>query len=90
MKLGTVAIDGTKIKANASEHKAMTSKRMLERTDEYAKAIREWLDRSDREDDEDDHRLGADKRGDEPPEHLRKERLPTIRRRTSPTRTARS
>ena len=46
----------------------------------YAKAIREWLDRSDREDDEDDHRLGADKRGDELPEHLRtkQERLEKI------------
>ena len=71
VKLGTVAIDGTKIKANASKRKAMTHKRMLERKDEYEKAVRDWLDRSDREDDEDDHRLGANKRGDELPEHLR-------------------
>ncbi len=71
VKLGTVAIDGTKIKANASKHKAMSHKRMLERKDEYTKAIKEWFDRADREDDDDDRRLGADKRGDELPDHLR-------------------
>lgn len=70
VKLGTVAIDGTKIKANASKHKAMSHKRMLERRDEYTAAINEWLARSEREDDEDDKRLGEDKRGDELPEHL--------------------
>lgn len=66
-----MAIDGTKIKANASKHKAMSHKRMLERKDEYTKAIKEWFDRADREDDDDDRRLGADKRGDELPDHLR-------------------
>lgn len=71
VKLGTVSIDGTKIKANASKHKAMSHKRMLERKDEYTKAIQEWFDRSDREDDEDDRHFGQDKRGDELPEHLR-------------------
>ena len=30
MKLGHVALDGTKIKANASKHKAMSYKRMKE------------------------------------------------------------
>lgn len=71
VKLGTVSVDGTKIKANASKHKAMSHKRMLERKDEYTKAIQEWFERSDREDDEDDRRFGADHRGDELPEHLR-------------------
>jgi transposase len=71
VKLGTVSIDGTKIKANASKHKAMSHKRMLEKKDEYTKAINEWFDRSDREDDDDDRRFGQEKRGDELPDHLR-------------------
>jgi len=71
VKLGTVSIDGTKMKANASKHKAMSHKRMLERKDEYTKAIQDWFDRADREDDEEDRRLGQDQRGDELPEHLR-------------------
>lgn len=65
VKLGTVSIDGTKIKGGASKYKAMSHKRMVERQDEYTKAIEDWFDRSDREDDEDDTRLGKDSRGGE-------------------------
>lgn len=70
VKMGTVAIDGTKIKANASQHKAMSYKRMLERKGEFEKQIAEWFERSESEDDEDDKRHGPDKRGDELPAHL--------------------
>jgi len=80
VRLGIVAIDGTRIKANASKHKAMSAKRMKEKRDELSRQIEEWLDRSDREDDEDDKRFGATRRGDEMPEHLasKKKRLEKI------------
>lgn len=71
LKLGTVSIDGTKMKANASKHKAMSHKRMVERKAEYTAAIEEWLRNADREDDDDDRRFGDNVRGDELPEHLR-------------------
>lgn len=71
VKLGTVSIDGTKLKANASKHKAMSHKRMVERKAEYVAAIDEWLRDADREDDDDDRRFGDSVRGDELPEHLR-------------------
>jgi transposase len=71
LKLGTVSIDGTKMKANASKHKAMSHKRMVERKAEYTAAIEEWLRNADREDDDEDRRFGENVRGDELPEHLR-------------------
>jgi transposase len=70
VKLGTVAIDGSRIKASASKHKAMSAKRMKEKRDELTRQVEEWLNRSDREDDDDDKRFGAGRRGDEMPEHL--------------------
>ena len=70
VKLGTVAIDGSRIKANASKHKAMSAKRMREKRDDLSRQVQEWLDRSDREDDDEDKRYGASRRGDEMPEHL--------------------
>lgn len=46
VKLGTVAIDGTKVKANASRHKAMSYKRMLEREAKLRAQIDELLERA--------------------------------------------
>ena len=79
-KLGTVAVDGTRIKGNASKHKAMSAKRMKEKRDEFSRQVDEWLKRSDREDDDEDQLYGADRRGDEMPEHLatKKKRLENI------------
>lgn len=70
VKLGAVAIDGTKVKASASKHKAMSHKRMLERKDEYTRVIKEWFKRSDAEDQADDRKYGKDRHGDELPAHL--------------------
>jgi transposase len=46
VKLGTIAIDGTKIKANASRHKAMTWKRMLQAEAELKEQIAALLERA--------------------------------------------
>lgn len=43
VKLGPVALDGTKVKANASKHKAMSYERMLESEAEVEKEVEELL-----------------------------------------------
>lgn len=70
VKLGHVAIDGTKIKANASKHKAMSYARMQEEEKRLKKEIAELLRESKRTDESEDRRYGAQKRGDELPEEL--------------------
>ena len=78
VKLGHVALDGTKVKANASKHKAMSYQRMKEKE---AQLAAELLRRAQAADDEEDRRYGKDKRGDELPEELafREGRLEKIR-----------
>jgi len=82
VRLGHVALDGTKIKANASKHKAMSYGRMKQREKELRREVRAMLERAEREDREEDDRFGPDRRGDELPEHLRTKqgRLEAIRR----------
>ena len=77
VKLGQVALDGTKVRANASKHKAMSYGRMKEKEAQVA----ELLQRAGEVDDEEDRRYGKDKRGDELPEELafRESRLRKIR-----------
>lgn len=70
-KLGRVAIDGTKLKANASRHKAMSYGRMAEREAALAAEVRAILDEADAVDTAEDARYG-DARGDELPEELRR------------------
>ena len=81
VKLGHVALDGTKVRANASKHKAMSYKRMKEKEAQLAAEVAELLRRAQEADDEEDHRYGKDKRGDELPEELafREGRLRKIR-----------
>lgn len=69
-KLGHVALDGTKVQANASKHAAMSYKRMKEAEPELAKQVEEWLTAAQQGDDADDAAHGKDKRGDELPDHL--------------------
>ena len=70
VKLGHVALDGTKVRANASRHKAMSYKRMKEKEVQLAAEVAELLRRAQEVDDEEDRRYGQDKRGDELPEKL--------------------
>ena len=81
VKLGHVALDGTKVKANASRNKAMSYGRMRERQAQLESEVAELLRRAEEVDEEEDRRYGRDKRGDELPEELafRESRLRRIR-----------
>lgn len=81
VKLGHVALDGTKVKANASKHKAMSYGRMRKRERELKRQVKELLKRAEEVDDEEDRRYGKGRRGDELPEELRfrERRLEKIR-----------
>jgi transposase len=68
VRLGHVAMDGTKLKANASRHKAMSYKRMVEEEPRLAAEVRDWLDRAAAADAAEDANHGADRRGDETPD----------------------
>ena len=67
VKLGHVALDGTKLAANASKHKALSYGRMARAEAELAAAVAGWLARAEREDAADDAEHGVDQRGDELP-----------------------
>lgn len=81
VKLGHVALDGTKVKANASKHKAMSYERMCQKEAEYAQQVEELLVRAQRTDEAEDVEYGKERRGDELPEELRfrQNRLKKIR-----------
>src|SRR6266403_170413 len=68
VKLGHVALDGTKIKANASKHKAMSYKRMKQREAELKAEVARMLAAAEAADCEEDETFGKDKRGDEMPD----------------------
>ncbi len=67
VKLGHVALDGTKIKANASKHKAMSYERMKKREAELAAEVERWLKAAEAADAEED-KLYGDRRGDGMPD----------------------
>jgi transposase len=66
-KLGHVALDGTKIKANASKHKAMSYGRMHEAEAKLRAEVKAWFARAEAADAEEDQAHGAE-RGDELPD----------------------
>ncbi len=80
LKIGRVALDGTKVKANASKHKAMSWKRMGETERRLRREAREILAEAERVDELEDARWG-ERRGDELPAELarRESRLERIR-----------
>jgi transposase len=71
VKLGRVSLDGTKVKANASKHKAMSYGRAKERQQQLRQEVRELLAQAAAADEEEDRRHG-NRRGDELPEELRR------------------
>jgi len=71
VKLGHVALDGTKVKANASKHKAMSYDRMSKRLDELRTEVKELLKRAEAADEAEDKKYGKGMRGDEIPKELR-------------------
>jgi transposase len=77
--LGSLALDGTKLRANASRHKAMSYERMVTKERQLDAEIAEiqanvdaLLSDAERVDAEEDERFGRDRRGDELPEELRR------------------
>ena len=81
VKLGRVAIDGTKVQANASKHKAMSYERMGEMEARLEKEIAALLEQAEREDSEEDARFGVGQREQDLPAELRRrsDRLERIR-----------
>src|SRR5438067_789892 len=81
VKLGRVAVDGTKIKANASKHKAMSYGRMRTQEAALEQEVRSLLRQAEAADQQDDRRYGPSRRGDELPAELarRESRLQKIR-----------
>jgi len=65
LKMGHVALDGTKIQANASKHKAMSHERIMKAEKELGSEIQKLLEEAERVDHQEDERYGKDKRGDE-------------------------
>jgi len=81
VKLGHVALDGTKIKANASKHKAMSYERMKKREPELQAEVDGWLKAAEAADAAEDAAFGVDRRGDEMPDWVadKQARLAKIR-----------
>ena len=79
-RIGTLSIDGTKVRANASKRKAMSYGRMVKEEKRLAAEIKALVGRAGAVDEEEDERYGVDVRGDELPEELkrREDRLKAI------------
>ena len=76
-RLGHVSLDGSKVRANASKHKAMSYERLLEREAKLGEAIRAWFEQAERADQAEDDEHGSDDDGFSLPEELKE----TMRRR---------
>src|ERR1700676_5324218 len=81
MKVGRVALDGTKVKANASKHKAMSYDRMLEKEKALKAEVKQLLLQAEEADAEEDVRYGKSRTGDDLPAELerRESRIRKIR-----------
>jgi len=81
VRLGHVALDGTKIRANASKHKAMSYRRMQETEPALAAEVARWLTEAETTDTREDGEHGRARRGDELPAWVanKQERLAKIR-----------
>lgn len=81
LKLGRVALDGTKMKANAGKHKAMSYGRMKQTEQQLEAEVKQILAEAEAVDAQEDARYRAGQRGDELPEELqrRQTRLEKIR-----------
>ena len=80
-RLGRVALDGSKVKANASKHKAMSYGRMQEKQQQLRDEVHQLLAQAEAADTAEDAEYGSDRRGDELPAELqrRESRLKRIR-----------
>jgi transposase len=81
VKLGHVALDGTKMKANASKHKAMSYGRMKKEAPRLAAEVKQWFKQAEAIDRSENKKFGADRRGDELPDWVanRQKRIEKMR-----------
>ena len=81
VKLGRVALDGTKLRASASRHKAMSYDRLGPRIEEYEAQVKDLLAEAEATDQAEDDAFGEDRRGDEIADELsrRETRLQKMR-----------
>lgn len=81
VKLGHVSFDGTKVKASASKHKAMSYGRMLEKEAQLEEEVERLLKEAESQDEKDDAQYGRGTSGNEVPDELKlkQKRLETIR-----------
>lgn len=81
VKLGHVALDGTKLKANAGKHKAMSYQRMKEQEQQFQQKVADLLRAAEDADAAEDKLYGKNKHGDELPAELKRaeSRLARIR-----------
>ena len=70
VKLGRVALDGTKLRASASRHKAMSYDRLTGRIPQVEAEVAAMLAEAEAVDAAEDDEFGADRRGDELPAEL--------------------
>jgi transposase len=74
-RVGRVALDSSKIKANASKHKAMSYGRMREKQRQLREEVTQLLDRAESADAAEDAEYGSDRRGDELPAELQRREI---------------
>lgn len=81
LQFGHVAVDGAKLKANASRHKAMSYGRMKTTEPALATQVDAWLERAQESDAAEDQAHAACRRGDDMPDWMadKLRRLETIR-----------
>lgn len=72
VKLGMVALDGTKVKAHASKHKAMSYGRIKEQEQKLTQEIEALLERARVTDAQEDTQWGADRGEEELPKELQR------------------
>jgi transposase len=87
VRMGHVALDGTKMRANASRHKAMSYGRMKKAEAELERQVAEWFENAEAIDQYEDEQYGKDRRGDELPDWVadKQKRLEKIRQAASRT-----
>lgn len=81
VRMGHVALDGTKMRANASKRKAMSYGRMKKAAEDLERQVSEWLDKAEAIDRMEDELYGSDRSGDELPDWVanKQKRLEKIR-----------
>ena len=81
LRLGRVALDGTKVKANASKHKAMSYGRLRGKATQLKAEVNQLLSQAEATDADEDRRHGPDRHGADVPAELsrREARLQRIR-----------